>query len=91
MVTTQELAKAFINSHHGWAVADQFDSIYEDSSDGNMSEQNFNALRYIEEALTELVEDSDVLSDDAAEDLYELRDNVRNFLAELPNMEKNSQ
>lgn len=90
MVTTQELASAYIYRQHGWAVAEQFDSVYDDGSHANLSEQNFNALRYVEQALTELVEDSDVLSDDAADDLEFVRNVIRNFLAEVPNMEKNS-
>ena len=90
MVTTQELASAYIYRQHGWAVAEQFDSVYDDGSKENLSEQNLNALRYIEQALAELVEDSDVLSEDAVEDLHFVGTIIRNFLAEVPNLEKKS-
>lgn len=81
MITLQELARDYINSQHGWAVSEQFNSIYEDCSEENLCEQNYNALKYIEEALTELVDESDVLSDKAVEKLRAMRDDVRNFLA----------
>lgn len=48
-----DVIKAFINSHHGWAVADQFVDSWEDN---DFTSQNPNALELIEESLTALLE-----------------------------------
>lgn len=72
-----ELVKGFINSHHGWAVADQF----EDSFEGEpLEEQNSNALVYIK-ACVEGILSSGLLSEDAQEELQDYRDDLAIFLS----------
>jgi hypothetical protein len=78
MISTLELVKGLINSHHGWAVADQFEDTYNGES---FEEQNHNALQYIHQILQELVEDSDVLSDSAVDDLQSYLDELGIYLA----------
>ena len=60
-----ELVKGFINSHHGWAVADQFEHSFEGEP---LEEQNSNALVYIK-ACVEGILSSGLLSEDAQEEL----------------------
>ena len=71
MLTVKDIAQAFINSRHGWAVADQFESIYDDLSEENLTKQNSNALQYIKDSLTELIR-SKVLSQDSSDELVEI-------------------
>jgi hypothetical protein len=78
MVTTLEIVKAFINSHYGWAVADQFEDTFLGQS---FEKQNYNALRYIHGAVLELIEDSDVLSDSAIDELQSYSDDLGIYLA----------
>ncbi len=78
MITTLEIVKAFINSHHGWAVADQFEDSYNGQS---FEEQNYDALHDIHHILQELVE-SDVLSDSAINELQSYSDDLGIYLAE---------
>jgi len=78
MVTTLEIVKAYINSHHGWAVADQFEDTFQGES---FAEQNYNALRYIHGAVLELIEDSEVLSDNAIDELQSYSDDLGIYLA----------
>lgn len=66
MVTTTELVKAFINSHHGWAVADQFESTFEDGD--SFEKQNMNALNYIYRAIKDLI-NSGLLSEETVMEL----------------------
>ena len=77
-VNSTELVKAFINSHHGWAVADQFEDTFEPSSYVDFSKQNYNALRYIYEAVDSLIK-SGLLSKNAAEELQEYRDQLGEY------------
>lgn len=79
MINTTEITKAFINSHHGWAVADQFEVTFEQSE--SFERQNYNALLYIRAVVRDLI-DSDVLSDDAADELESYYDDLANYLAE---------
>ena len=81
MISTLELVKGFINSHHGWAVADQFEDSYDGEYYYNFGMQNHNALQYIHEILQELVE-SDVLSDSALDDLKTYLDYLKTYLGE---------
>jgi len=71
MLTVKDIAQAFINSQHGWAVAEQFESIYDDLSEENLMKQNPNALRYIKDCLTELVR-SKVFNEDSSDELVEI-------------------
>ena len=79
MVTLREIAQAYINTIHGWAVASQFESIYFDFSDENLSKQNSSALQDIYEALMDLCE-SDALSDEAVQDLADYKDFIWDYL-----------
>jgi hypothetical protein len=74
---TSDLVKAVINAEHGWAVAGQF----EDTFDGNESfkDQNHNALAYIQETITDLLE-SDLLSEDAQDELQEYADKLEAYM-----------
>ena len=67
-INTLEIVKAFINSNHGWAVADQFENTFSDPSEENFSEQNINALNYILYTVKDLIR-SEVLSEDVTEEL----------------------
>jgi len=80
MINTLEIVKAFINSNHGWAVADQFESTFEDPSEDNFAEQNINALNYIAGAVKDLLR-SGILSEDAT---YELQDYYNALTEYLP-------
>jgi hypothetical protein len=71
MTTTKDIAVAFVNSRHGWAVSEQLESIYDDLSEENLVEQNHNALRYIRDSLTSLIE-SKALSEGSKEELTEV-------------------
>lgn len=80
MINTTELIKAFINSHHGWAVAGQF----EDTFDGGeeFEHQNTNALNYIQDTIVDLI-DSGLLSSDAESELEEYKDRLVKYLSEM--------
>jgi len=82
MLTTQDIVKAFINSKHGWAVADQFESIFEDCSEDNLAKQNLNALRYIKESLTSLIR-SEILNEDATDELASLAGELVGYFEEI--------
>lgn len=71
MLTVRDVASAFINSQHGWAVSEQFESIYDDLSEENLMQQNSNALRYIKDSLVSLIR-SKVLSQDSTDELVEI-------------------
>jgi hypothetical protein len=70
-ITTKDVASAFINSKRGGAVAEQFEAIYEDLSQENVSKQNYNALNYIKDDLTVLIR-SGVLAVGSKEELMEV-------------------
>lgn len=71
------LVRGFVNSYHGWAVADQF----EDSFNGEpFEEQNSNALVYIKGVVQSLIS-SRVLSEDATEELQEYLVDLTVFLS----------
>jgi len=70
-ITTKDVASAFINSKRGEAVAEQFEAIYEDLSQENVSKQNYNALNYIKDDLTVLIR-SGVLAEVVKEELMEI-------------------
>jgi len=79
---TVEVVKAVINSHHGWAVADQFEDSYIYPNGGSAFEdQNYNALLYIRDLVKSLLEGG-VLSDDAKEELGDYYDDLENYLAD---------
>lgn len=75
-ITTSEVVKAFINSHHGWAVAEQFEDSF---INGDFAEQNTNALEYIAEAVEDLIK-SNCLSDGCNTELSSYLEDLNDFL-----------
>ena len=74
---TADLVRAIIYSHHGWAVADQFEDTFGGES---FEEQNDNALRYIRETVEQLLR-SELLSETAHDELQSYRDDLEDYLA----------
>jgi hypothetical protein len=73
---TNTLVKAVINDQHGWAVADQF----EDTFNGDpFEDQNYNALSYIHETITDLL-GSDLLSDSSNREVQEYLDKLEAYM-----------
>lgn len=77
-ITTKDVATAFINSKHGWAVAEQFEAIFEDLSQENLAKQNYNALKYIRQSITDLA-NSKVLCEDSREELVEVAEELTQY------------
>jgi hypothetical protein len=75
-ITTSEVVKAFIDSHHGWAVAEQFEDSF---NNGDFESQNTNALEYIAEAVEDLIE-SNCLSDGCNTELSSYLEDLNDFL-----------
>lgn len=75
-INSTELIKAFINSQHGWAVAEQFEDTFEPSSYADFSRQNYNALKYIYEAVDSLIR-SGCLSKNTTEELQDYHDKLK--------------
>ena len=75
---TVDLVKAIINSKHGWAVADQFEATFNDEA---FEEQNYNALEYIRESVESILR-SNLLSDDAQDELQTYRDDLEDYMVE---------
>jgi len=67
-MTAVDFIKAIINAQHGWAVADQFESTYENPSPSNFSERNQEALDSIKETIEDLF-DSNLLSEGLIDEL----------------------
>jgi hypothetical protein len=76
MINTTQLVKAFINSHHGWAVADQFEATFDGEE---FEKQNFNALTYIEQAVRDIF-NSGILNVEANDELEDYLVELRNYL-----------
>ncbi len=64
----EQLIESYINSKHGWAVAEQFRTTWQNAVISVFEEQNYNALQYIKEAVVEIL-DAELLSEDAQDDL----------------------
>ena len=75
-ISTSEVVKAFIDSHHGWAVAEQFEDSF---INGDFAEQNTNALAYIAEAVESLIK-SNCLSDGCNTELSSYLEELNDFL-----------
>jgi len=73
----QQLISGYINSQHGWAVAEQFDNTFSNAQD--FEKQNRNALMYIYSCVNKLC-CSDLLSDDAYDELHSYRDDLNDYL-----------
>jgi hypothetical protein len=72
-----DLVKTAIHFKHGWAVAEQFEDTFNGES---FEEQNYNALRYIQETIDVLL-NGDLLSEDAQDDLQLYADELMVYLA----------
>lgn len=77
-ITTKDVASAFITSKHGWAVAEQFEDIYNDLSQQKLAEQNYNALKYIRQSIGDLV-NSGVLCEESREELIEVAEELTQY------------
>ena len=73
---TVDLVKAVINSEHGWAVAGQFEDTFNGEA---FEEQNYNALEYIRRSVESILR-SDLLSDNAQDELQEYRDELEDYM-----------
>ena len=69
-MSIETIAEAIIYKQHGWAVAEQFESTWDNQSIKNFLAQNETALEYIYGTISELIE-GDLLSEDAIEELEE--------------------
>jgi hypothetical protein len=79
MVTTVELIASYINSKHGWAVAEQFESTFNGES---FDEQNFNALKYIKDTVNNVLK-SDVLSLESQDELQEYQSKMEEYFSHV--------
>jgi hypothetical protein len=52
----EEIAKSIINSEHGWAVAEQFESSFNNQTIEIFHEQNPNALNYIKNTVYSIID-----------------------------------
>lgn len=78
MTNIETLTEAYINSKHGWAVADQFRDTFDGES---FEEQNHNALNYIKESVNAILE-SDILNEAAQEELQDYADALEDYLTQ---------
>lgn len=76
MVNVSELVGAYINSKHGWAVREQFESTFQGE---DFAEQNMNALIYIRECVEDLLK-SEILNEFQHEELQDYRDNLEDHI-----------
>lgn len=67
-MTAVDFIKATITAQHGWAVADQFESTFDNPSPSNFKEKNQDALDLIKETIEDLF-DSNLLSDGLIDEL----------------------
>jgi len=80
-MTVQTIVSALVNSDHGWAVRDQFDTTYDGSED--LEDQNANALELVSATIKELLE-SELLADSyELDELRTYRARVEEHLAQL--------
>ena len=73
-----DLVSAVINAQHGWAVRDQFQDTF--TKDQPFENQNSNALLYIQRTVRDIL-DSELLSEDAFDDLMSYSDDLSDYLA----------
>jgi len=76
MITTLDLVAAYINSKHGWAVAEQFESTFQGE---DFAEQNFNALMYIKQCVDDILK-SELLGEFAEEELQDYKDGLEDYI-----------
>lgn len=77
MIDFADVIKAYIDSVHGWAVADQFQSTFYDQE--SFEDQNKNALVYIRQCVANII-NSKILHDDAQAELQEYYANLVYYL-----------
>ena len=79
MITTVDfIVEGYIQKKHGWAVAEQFLSTFNGEV---FEEQNYNALMYIRESVRDVLS-SDLLSENAHDELQTYSDNLEDYIAE---------
>ena len=78
MITTESVVSAIIYKECGWAVAEQFEATFNDEA---FEEQNGNALTYIRKTVMRIL-NSDVLSEDAQDELQTYCDSLEEYMAE---------
>jgi len=78
----QVIAEALIYREHGWAVAEQFTTTWDDRDVVTFGEQNETALGYIYGTISELIE-SNSLNEDAIDELEEYLDKMDDALEYL--------
>lgn len=72
------IVTGFINSAHGWAVADQFKTTFDQEE--SFEEQNVTALHFIHKSIWDLLQCS-CFSEEAHDELQEYYDELEDFLA----------
>ena len=79
----EQVVSAVINSEHGWAVAEQFESTWDDRSADNVSEQNSNAMDYIMDTINDLIKYNEAFNEDAIDELQQYVDEIKEAYDEI--------
>lgn len=79
----KQVVNAVINSEHGWAVAEQFESTWDDRSADNVSEQNSNAMDYIMDTINDLIKYNEAFNEDAIDELQQYVDEIKEAYDEI--------
>ena len=79
----EQIVSAVINSEHGWAVAEQFESTWDDRSADNVSEQNSNAMDYIMDTINDLIKYNEAFNEDAIDELQQYVDEIKEAYDEI--------
>lgn len=79
----EQVVSAVINSEHGWAVAEQFESTWDDRSANNVSEQNSNAMDYIMDTVDDLINCSEIFDEEIVEELQQYVDDIKEAYDEI--------
>jgi len=79
----KQVVNAVINSEHGWAVAEQFESTWDDRSADNVSEQNSNAMDYIMDTINDLIKYNETFNEDAIDELQQYVDEIKEAYNEI--------
>jgi hypothetical protein len=81
-MTTIEFIKAIVTAQHGWAVADQFESTFDNPSPSNFNEKNQDSLDLIKETISDIIS-SNILN-------YEIEDELNYYLDCLENYDNDN-
>ena len=79
----EQVVYAVINNQHGWAVAEQFESTWDDRSTDNVSEQNSNAMDYIMDTINDLIKYNEAFNEDAIDELQQYVDEIKEAYDEI--------